>query len=623
MMFNLKNSGLLVLFLLLGLVVSACTAAQAPAPAGPTPTATELPQPATPEPTPMAETAEEEAAAEPEEVEAEEASGGMVNAFGVELPPDAAPPEQQYMRFMAADSETIDFVVAVYSRPDPPWQTLSTPLVHLDKNFDLVPGAADSWEVSEDGLTWTFNLDPNLTWSDGVPVTAHDYEWSFQYMADPEHGYDFAWYWGFSSNPKNWDKVISGELPPSELGVKAIDDHTLQVTTERPAPYTPATMIFSRPLAKHKVEEHGVYYNNDPETSVSSEPWILEEWSKGERLVLGPNLNYTGKQKPYIERWIFQLGDADVAYSFDAYLADETDMGRAKSPGDLDFVLSDPDLMAQYYPGFGDFRTWYLFFDSFNPPFDDVKVRQAFAHAIDRQALIDNIIRVQGREAYGMLMPGFPDALPPEELEQYQNYDPEKARALLAEAGYPDGEGFPELNIWLRGDVTERDVANANGIASLLKENLGIESEVSVNEGKIFMEKMNAHEITIGYVSYGMDYFDASNLLGIWKSGGRHAWTNEEFDQLVTEASALMGDADKRSEMFAEAQNILSEDVGGIFVYHETPAEMWKPYVKGEQLEPDKFGVQACHWPCMESIGLTKYSTYISQDVADYPRGQE
>jgi ABC-type oligopeptide transport system substrate-binding subunit len=539
-----------------------------------------------------------------------------VNAFGVELPADAAPPEEQYLRVQATDGESVDFVVTVYNRPDPPWQTLSTPLIQLNKNFELVPGAADSWEVSDDGLTWTFYLDENLTWSDGVPVTAQDYEWSFQYMADPEHGYDFAWYWGFSCNPKNWDKVISGELPLTELGVRAIDDYTLEVTTEKPAPYTPATMIFSRPLAKHQVEEHGVYYNNDPETSVSSEPWILEEWTKGKRIVLGPNPNYTGKQEPYLERFYFIIGDQD--YEFDAYLADELDWGRIFSPGDLDYIMADEELNAQYYPGFGDFRTHYLFFDTYNPPFDDLKVRQAFAHAVDRQALVNNVIKVLGYPAYGMLMPGYPDALPTEELEEYQKFDAGLAKSLLAEAGYPDGEGFPELTLWLR-DEAELGQAIANAIASMIKENLGVEVEVSNKEGKIFMENMNAHQITFGMVSYGMDYFDASNLLGIWKSGGRHAWTSEEYDQLVTDAAALMDDPAKRHEMFAEAQHILSEDVGGIFLWHVTPADMWKPYVQGEQLEPDKFGVAACHWPCFESIGLTRYSVYISEEVADYP----
>ncbi|MFB0547112.1 MAG: ABC transporter substrate-binding protein, partial [Anaerolineae bacterium] len=128
----------------------------------------------------------------------------QVNAFGVELPPDAAPPEEQVMRFLAGTGSTIDFAISVYDRPVPPYQCLSTPLVQVDKNYDIHPAAADSWEVSEDGLTWTFHLDPNLTWSDGTPVTAHDYVFTWQYEADPEHAYDFAWYWGFSCNPKNW-----------------------------------------------------------------------------------------------------------------------------------------------------------------------------------------------------------------------------------------------------------------------------------------------------------------------------------------------------------------------------------------------------------------------------------
>ena len=601
-------------FLRLSAAVSAGALATACAPAAPAvvPTPTPLPQPATPEK--MAPVATPTATAVPEEV-----VEVIANAWGNPLPADAAPPEQQYIRKIARDGQTLDFAVAVYNRPDPPWQTLSTPLVQLNKNFELQPGAALSWEVADDNLTWTFHLDPDLTWSDGTPVTAADYEYTFQYMADPEHGYDFAWYWGFSCNPKNWDKVVGGELPLSELGVKAIDDHTLQVVTERPAPYTPATMIFSRPLAKHQAEKYGEYYNNDPETSVSSEPWILEEWTKGKRIVLAPNENYTGRRKPLLERIIFIIGDPNQEFS--AYLADEVDWASTFSPGDLDYVMADPELSQQYHPGFGDFRTHYLFFDTYNPPFNDLKVRQAFAHAIDRQALVDNIIKVLGQVAYGMLMPGFPDALPPAELEPYQKFDPELAQELLGEAGYPGGEGFPKLELWLRNEAALGQ-AVGNAVAAMVKENLGIEVEVSNKEQKIFMERMNAHEITFGMVSYGMDYFDASNLLGIWKSGGRHAWTSEEYDELVTEASALMGDPEKRHEMFAEAQRILSGDVGGVFLWHVTPADMWKPYVKGEQLEPDRFGVTACHWPCFESIGVTSYTVYISEEVAEYLRGK-
>lgn len=605
-----KRTSVLWIVLVVAMIALAGCPAAAPAQPEAAASATPLPAPATPESmAPAAEATEAPAAEE----------GAVLNAWGNPLPPDAAPPEEQYLRIMAEEGETLDFPVAVYNRPAPPWQTLSTPLVQINKNFELEPGAALSWEVADDNVTWTFHLDPELTWSDGVPVTAQDYEWTFQYMADPEHAYDFAWYWGFSCNPKNWEKVVAGELPLEELGVKAIDDQTLQIVTERPAPYTPATMIFSRPLAKHQVEEYGVYYNNDPETSISSEPWILEEWTKGKRIVLGPNLNYTGRHKPLLERLIFIIGDPNR--QFDSYLADEIDWASTFSPADLDFIQQDPELQEQYHPGFGDFRTHYLLFNTYEPPFDDVRVRQAFAHAIDRDALVDNIITILGMPAYGMLMPGFPDAVPPEDLKQYQGFDPVKAQELMTEAGYPDGEGFPKLELWLRQEA-ELGQAIGNAVAAMLQENLGIEVEVSNKESKIYTEAMNNHELQFGMVSYGMDYFDASNLLGIWKSGGRHAWTNEKFDQLVTDASALVDQPEKRHEMFVEAQNILSEDVGGVFLWHVTPGDIWKPYVKGESLEPDKFGVAACHWPCFESIGTNSYSVYISQDVENYDHSQ-
>ena len=198
-------------------------------------------------------------------------SAGTLN--GVTLPADAAPADQQVYVIHydnTADFTTIDFFESVYKRGGAVTDILSDPLVRLDKNFKIQPGAATKWEVDSTGLVWTFHLDPNLMWSDDTPVTADDYVATFQYGADPKHAWDFTWF--FRGVIKNWNDAVAGKVPVDQLGVKAVDAHTLQITTEPPAPYLPAMMLYSKPLQKKALAAHGGLYNSDPATSVSSGP---------------------------------------------------------------------------------------------------------------------------------------------------------------------------------------------------------------------------------------------------------------------------------------------------------------------------------------------------------------
>lgn len=541
------------------------------------------------------------------------------NSAGRTLPPDAAPLEYQVLRIMSQPATTLDWFISVYKRTNEANNYFGEPLVRLNKNFEIVPAAAKSWRVSKDGLTWTFTLDKNIHWSDGTPLTAEDFVFSFQLGADPKHGWDFGW---FYSPIKNWDKAVRGEVPPTEIGIKqGSDPYTLIITTEYPAPYLPMMMLYSTPLSKKAYQKYGPYYNNDPKTSVSCGPYILEEWTKDKQIVFRINKNYGGRVKPYLEKIIVTFGDPGTS-AFKAYLAGEIDIcGYSNSqiftPADLEVIEKDPELSKQFHQGFGDFRTFYLGFDCYNPPFNNLKVRQAFAYAIDKESIVNTIIKKQGITAYGFLMPGFPGANP-EGLKKIYTYNPELAKKLLAEAGYPDGKGFPALDMWVRSDLASPTVvAAANAIGAMIKKNLGIDVKITVKETKTFMDALNAHKLQFYLVSYGMDYLDQSNMLGIWVSTGRHAWKNDRFDKLVKDASALI-DKKKRDEMFKEAEKILVEDVGGIFLWHQTPGALWKPYVKGKSLEPDKFGITALHWPGIEGVGTTIFDLYISKDVLKY-----
>jgi ABC-type transport system substrate-binding protein len=491
-------------------------------------------------------------------------------------------------------------------------------LVRLDKDFQVNPGAATEWSVDESGLVWTFKLDPNLMWNDGTPVTADDYVATFRYGADPEHAWDFSWY--YQGVIRNWTQAVAGEVPVEEIGVRAVDAQTLEFTTEAPAPFLPAMLVYSATFQKAALEAHGGLYNSNPETSVSAGPYQLVEWTKDQRLVYAINPDYKGTNVPYIER-IVVVNIGQPSQLMPAYEANEIDFvngGGTLSPADLEIIGADPDLNAQYHPHYGDFRTYYFAFDTSQPPFDNLLVRQAFAHVLDRETILANVVKRQGMAAYSFLMPGFPAANSSAHQETYA-FNVEGAQQLLAEAGYPNGEGFPKLTLKLRAEGPT-PLAVAQAYAAALNESLGIEVEVNNMDFKAFMDELNAKPTGVQFtlISYGMDYLDPSNMLGVFLSGGRHPWSNAEYDSLVREASSFTGDPAERVRMFQEAETILVNDAAFVFTYHQTPGDLIKPYLKGPALEPDANGVSAWHWPGFSSFSDLLSGVYISNEVSNY-----
>ncbi len=559
----------------------------------------------------------EQPAAAPTAAQAEQpAAGGTLN--GVTLPPDAAPPEQQVLiqhYDNTANATTLDFWESVYKRGGAA-DLFTEPLVRINKDFEIVPAAATEWSVDSSGLVWTFKLDPNLMWSDDTPLTADDYVATFRYGADPKHAWDFTWFFG--GVIKNWDDVVAGKVPVDQLGVKAVDAHTFQLETQAPAPYIPAMMLYSQAMQKKALETVGGLYNSDPATSVSDGPFILKEWRKGDRVIVEANPKYKGKNKPFIQK-VISIGAAPATY-FASYQAGEIDFvgGDVLAPADNDIIAADPELSKEVHPHYGDFRTHYLFFDVQNPPFNNLKVRQAFSHVVDRDSIIKQIIKPsQGIPAYSFLMPGFP-AANSEGLKDIQNFDPAKAKALLAEAGFPDGKGFPKITLWLRNEPPVRQ-AMAQAIAASIKQNLGIDVDVSNKETKSYMDALNAKptQIQFGMVSYGFDFLDPFNMLGVWLGGGRHNWNNAQYDEMVKKAASFTGDPAERIKMFQEAEKLLVTDVPAVFIYHQTVGDLYKPYLKGSELEPDKNGFAAMHWPSYANMSTLVGSMYISKDVGN------
>lgn len=538
-------------------------------------------------------------------IQAGENDRGYVNSVGVLLPPDAAPPEEQVVRSFAEDLPYNEWFRSIY-KGAPGKYLIGEPLTRVDRNFELHGSAAESWAVSEDGLTWTFVIRPGLQWSDGRPLTAHDYVFSLRRGADPDNAYDFEWYY---QPIKNWADVVARKKPITELGVQAVDDLTLAVTAETPTPYLPLLLTYSWVSPQHAVEKYGDTWSTKPETCISSGPFILTEWSKGNRMVLEANPMYTGIYKPLLEKYIFKLTNSTTPPQIlPSYEADEIDFGELNNQAELARILSTPELEDHVHT-FPNFWTHYLFFNLQIPPFNDIRIRRAFAHAIDREALCRSALRGFAIPAYSMLPPGFP-AYEGDETNEFQRYDPNLARQLLAEAGYPDGKGFPRTEMWLRNEPSmHRDAAE--GIQALIKHNLGVDIEVRNLEAKIFMDGLNNHTTPMGLVPYEFDYVDPSNMLGLWMTSGRHNWNNHMFDKLMTQANAEVYDPARRTALYQQAERILVENVGGVFLWHKKKAQIWKPYVKGEALEPDRFGYRAWRG---DQVANTTISLYVTKD---------
>jgi len=530
-------------------------------------------------------------------------SGPYINSRGMTLPPDAAPPEKQVLRSFLLEGTYQEWFRTVYKVMHGQ-RLIAEPLIRVDKNFELLPAAADRWEPSEDGLTWYFYLRKNLQFSDGRPLTAHDYVYTFRRGADPDNAYDFEWYY----RPiKNWGAVVRREVPKDSLGVYALDDYTLMVETDEVCSYLPALLTYSWVSPRQAVEKYGDIWSTKPETSISSGPFYLSEWSKADRMVLKANPTYYGPAKPYLEKFVALLfNQATQPPALPAYEANEIDFTNITSQAELERIKTDP-VFKHELNTFTAFNAFYLAMNTYSGIFSDLRVRQAFSHAIDREAITKSALQGLASPAYSMMPVGFPAAN--SDLRFVQRYDPDLARQRLTEAGYPDGKGFPFVEMWLRGGESNPTKDAMEGIQAMLKQNLNIDIAVRNVERKIFMDALNGHTLELGLVPYGYDYVDASNLLSLWMSNGRHGWRSDRFDQLVVQGGTIVGDPVRRRGVYQEAERLLVEDVGAVFLWHSKNNQIWKSNIRGDAIEPNIHGYRAWRWDQVQNLSTTIYFT--------------
>jgi oligopeptide transport system substrate-binding protein len=457
--------------------------------------------------------------------------------------------------------------------------TLFAGLMRFTPDFIAVPWLAEKVESNADGSVWTFRIRKDAKWSNGDTVTAHDFAWSWKRQLDPA---TTAPYSAFLYDLKNGEAFNKGQVKdPDAVGVKALDDHTLQATLEGPRSYFPVLVAYAAALPAHRpsVEKYGDRWT-EPEHVVTNGPWVLESWDHNKQFVLKKNPHYFDKEKITLERVINPI--IPLAAGFLPYDNNEIDYALVP-PGDLRRLQADPkvskEVIRYFYPG-----TFYLVPQVTKAPFDNPKVRQAMSHAIDRKIIGERVSQGFGIPAHAMTPPGIPGYFDDEDLKQIQRFDPKLAMESLKGTPYAGGKNWPRIVMSMR-DEGYAAKPMAEGVQAMLSEVLKMPTELEVLEQRVFRERLWKQDLQLIWIRWFQDFPDPHNeyfdtFYGKRTTGKRQAWANDAFDDLINKARGET-DTAKRMALYRKAEEVLQKDVGYIPVVWTIRYVAFKPWVKG------------------------------------------
>lgn len=446
-------------------------------------------------------------------------------------------------------------------------------LTEYDDALNPKPAVARSWDVSEDGLTYTFHLRKDVLWSDGVPVTAHDFEYSWKRLLKPETAAEYAY---FLYDIEGAFDFNTGKNPdPASVGVHAADDSTLVVRLNKPIVFFPSitTFMVTYPMREDIVSKHGDLWT-EPGRMVTNGPFTLDRWHHEYKLTLGRNPKFYGTPPALEKVELYVVNERTTALTL-------------FETGDIEITELPPEAIAPYkkkpeYRTAPLLRGYYYGFNIYQPPFSDPLVRRAFSLAIDR-AEFPIILKGGEIPAAYWIPPGMPYHNPDIGL----SFDPERARNLLAEAGFPDGKGFPSVTAVFNTGPVHRLVAE--NLQAQWKRNLGVKVELDNQEWKVYLSRLQSDTPALFRLGWGADYPDPDNFMNLFTStsgNNRSKWKNSEFDLLIQSAAAEP-DPEKRQKAYNRSQKILLEEEAAIIPLF-VAVQNWavSPRVKGLKLNP-------------------------------------
>ncbi len=444
-------------------------------------------------------------------------------------------------------------------------------LTEFDIDLRPSPMVALSWEVLDDGKRLLFHLRDDVRWSDGEPVRARDFVYSWRRLLNPETASEYAY---ILFDIVNAEEFNQGEVKnPTRVGVRALDERTLEVRLKNPAPYFLAITTFevTFPQRQDVVEKFGDRWT-DPANIVTNGPFLLESWKHENEIELRANPDfYLGK--PAIDRVRMAMVNEKTT-GLAMYERDQLDFIDNKS-----IPIFEKRRIARR-PGYKvvpQLRGYYYGFATNRKPFDDVRVRQAFALAIDAR-VFPKVLHGGEQPTKSWIPPG----MLAYNKEIGLSFNPSEAKRLLAEAGYPNGRGFPETTLGYNTDETHKTVAEA--IQGMWKKNLGVLVRLDNQEWKVYLSRLLRDPPHIFRLGWGADYPDPNNFMNLFTSNSGNnntRWKSKRYDELVERAARELDDK-KRLELYNEAQRILCEtEVPIVPLFVTTEATILNPRFTG------------------------------------------
>lgn len=441
-----------------------------------------------------------------------------------------------------------------------------------------MPGTAERWEVSDDARCYTFHLRSDARWSNGDPVTATDFVFSFRRILTPALGAPYAYMLYCIENAAAYNKGESTDF--EQVGVKAIDDKTLNITLHTPVPYFLSLLNHTSwfPVHPPTILAHGAIGDigtdwTSPENFVGNGPFILSTWHANKHIIVTRSDTYYDRTNVHLNAiYFYPIGDQTIEerafrsgqlHITGTIPADRIDYYREHRP---DVLRLDPYLGCYYY-----------LFNTSRPPLDQPDVRRALALALNRDAITRNVTRGGETPAFSFTPPGTGGYTATNLLSGTTD----DARRLLAGAGFPEGRGFPTLTLLYNSADTHARIAEV--IQQMWKIELGIDVELVNMEWKVYIEQTQSGNYDIARAGWIGDYLDPDTFLNLWVSGGgnnRTKWSDPTYDALIEEA-AQTADNTRRYMLFQQAEGILMQEMPILPLYFYRSKSLVQPSVQG------------------------------------------
>lgn len=484
---------------------------------------------------------------------------------------------------LAADSKTLDPALNTAIDGGTVLSNTFEGLCRTDEKDKAIKGGAESWNVSEDGLTYTFNLRKDAKWSNGDKVTAQDYEYAWKRVLNPETGAEYAYQMYYIEGAEAYN---TGKGSVDDVAVKALDDYTLEVKLHSPTSYFLELTAFPCyfPVNK-KVVESDSNWATKVDTYVSNGPFKMTEWKQKDSLVLERNNEYYNKDKVKLDKLVMKMVTEDTS-AYASFQAGDFDVIDTVPSAQIEAGLADGSFTK--YPNLG---TYFLVVnvngentsDDVKKVLSDSKVRKALNLAINRDAIVKNVTKGGQVPAYSYV----PEGIPSTDGKDFANKkyfkssgDVKEAKKLLEEAGYKDGKGFPTITLLYNQEGDHGNIMQA--IANMWKENLGINVSLSQQEWKVFQSTRSEKKYQIARHGWSGDYVDPMTFLEMWTSTStlnEAGFSNNEYDALIKDAIKEQ-DTKKREEILHKAEDILMDEMPVIPIYYYTQIKGVKSYVK-------------------------------------------